>query len=208
MPYIEQGNLYREFLTHGMSSDFLVKLYVSPADPTVGNAKGLGSYAANAQIFNGQPIFPSMFTDGTSNTIAFAEHSAQGCGRTVFMWLKSTPTEIPPPSNDIHRPAFADGGPVVWLSNPAPSLRSILNDLYPVVGGSPPRTVASVPGLTFQVRPRPSECNPRVAQTPHSGGMLVALADGSVRTLAPGMSEETYWGAVTPGGGEVFGSDW
>ena len=49
---------------------------------------------------------------------------------------------------------------------------------------------------------------PSIAQTPHSAGMLVALADGSVRTLAPSMSPATYWGAVTPNGGEALGSDW
>jgi hypothetical protein len=38
--------------------------------------------------------------------------------------------------------------------------------------------------------------------------MLVALADGSVRTLAPSMSEYTYWAAVTPAGGETLGTDW
>ena len=53
-----------------------------------------------------------------------------------------------------------------------------------------------------------SDCDPHLAQTPHSGGMLAAMCDGSVRTLAGGMSPATYWGAVTPDGGEVLGSDW
>ncbi len=207
MPYLEQGNAYREFVeaTKGFSSDYLVKVYVSPADPTIGDAKGFGSYAANAQVFNGEPRQPTTFTDGTSNTIAFAEHYARGCGQTSFMWFGTGPTDLGG-GKLLHRAAFADGGPVVWKSNP--SVRDLLNDVYPVVGGNPPQSRGSVPGLTFQVRPKPSACDPRMAQTPHSGGMLVALADGSVRTLAPGMSEETYWGAVTPGGGEVVGSDW
>jgi hypothetical protein len=38
--------------------------------------------------------------------------------------------------------------------------------------------------------------------------MLVCLADGSVRALAPSMSNTTWWAAVTPSGGEVLGSDW
>ena len=71
-----------------------------------------------------------------------------------------------------------------------------------VVPGNP------VPNETFQVMPSLADCNPRVAQTPHANGMLVALADGSVRTLAPGISPATYWGAVTPNGGEVLGNDW
>jgi hypothetical protein len=38
--------------------------------------------------------------------------------------------------------------------------------------------------------------------------MIVALADGSVRTIHPGISPETFWAAVTPAGGEVLGADW
>jgi len=62
------------------------------------------------------------------------------------------------------------------------------------------------PGSTaiFQVTPRIVACDPALPQTPHSGGMLVALMDGSVRQLSPGMSPDTFWGAVTPNGGEVL----
>jgi hypothetical protein len=31
----------------------------------------------------------------------------------------------------------------------------------------------------------------------------VALFDGSVRTIRPGVSPEVFWAAVTPAGGEV-----
>ena len=45
-------------------------------------------------------------------------------------------------------------------------------------------------------------------QTPLRIGILVALVDGSVRQIAPGISPTTFWAAVTPAGGEVLGSDW
>jgi hypothetical protein len=61
---------------------------------------------------------------------------------------------------------------------------------------------------TFQVRPSMDQCNPAIPQTPHRGGMLAGLGDGSVRTLAPGMSPTTFWAAVTPAAGETLGSDW
>jgi hypothetical protein len=66
------------------------------------------------------------------------------------------------------------------------------------------------PGSKFQVRPTPFEgnCDPTRAATAHPGGILVGLADGSVRTLAPGISGATWWAAVTPSGGEVLGPDW
>jgi hypothetical protein len=38
--------------------------------------------------------------------------------------------------------------------------------------------------------------------------MLVALADGSVRTVAPTVSPYTFWAACTPDGNESLGPDW
>jgi hypothetical protein len=101
----------------------------------------------------------------------------------------------------------ADGGPVAYQAMPGNSAGSF-EDVYPITSGSPPTTVGSVPGFTFQVAPRIADCNPLIAQTPHPSGMLVAMADGSVRTLSGGMSATTYWSAVTPAGGEVLGNDW
>ena len=64
------------------------------------------------------------------------------------------------------------------------------------------------PTVTFQVRPKIADCDPRLPQTPFNAGLLVGLADGSVRTLNPAISPGTFWAAVTPAGGEVLGSDW
>jgi hypothetical protein len=82
--------------------------------------------------------------------------------------------------------------------------------VVPVTGGNPPTTVGSTPELTFQIAPRfglhlDSECNPRVAQTPHKSGMMVCLGDGSARALRPGLTPAVYWAMVTPAGGEVIG---
>jgi hypothetical protein len=38
--------------------------------------------------------------------------------------------------------------------------------------------------------------------------MVITLADASVRTLAAGMSGQTWWAACTPAGGESLGADW
>jgi len=68
---------------------------------------------------------------------------------------------------------------------------------------------AATPYKPFQVSPRGCiACDPRVAQTPHTGGMLVGLGDGSVRSINPSISEWTYWAAVTPAGQETLYSDW
>src|SRR5260221_8935668 len=105
-----------------------------------------------------------------------------------------------------HRTTFADAGPQIVYYDPGHPENYW--DAYPITSGTPSTSHSSVQGLTFQTRPSLKDCDPRIAQTPHSGGMLVALADGSVRTLATGMSETTFWAAVTPNGGEVLGTDW
>jgi type II secretory pathway pseudopilin PulG len=64
------------------------------------------------------------------------------------------------------------------------------------------------PEWTFQVAPPIGTCSSPIAQTPHREGMLTALMDGSVKVLSPSISYATYWGAVTPAGGEVLGPDW
>jgi prepilin-type N-terminal cleavage/methylation domain-containing protein len=203
LPYVEQDNAYQVYKDYAnkpiLAFRASVKVYVSPADPTIdGKRTGLASYAANAQVFTGNPGLTWTYRDGTSNTIAFAEHYALGCENRVFDFAEFDA------SDGTRRATFADGGPKVDQNvNPG--------DDYPVTKGFPPVTKAAWGvGWTFQVRPSPviEACKPGLANTPHISGMLVALADGSVRTLAPGISDTTYWAAVTPAGGEVLGNDW
>ncbi len=194
-----------------------VSHYIDPSDPgyiaqnAIQPPQGLTSYAANAQVFVGRPSLVTSFHDGQSNTIAFAEHYASCAGvQYDYSWQ----TVIGRPGFQTHRPTFADGGAVFGGQNE--------QDVYPVTTGDPPVTRPSRPGVTFQVAPQvwfqtnwnaprqpaAGECDWSVPQTPHASGMPVALADGSVRVLAPSISIETFWAAVTPAGGEVLGGDW
>jgi hypothetical protein len=180
-----------------------VPTFVSPADPTAGaveEVRNVCSYGANWQVFRdnskpylyGKPDLPATFADGTAATILLAEHYAV-CGSMSFTWLPSSPMTYE-----------STGYPAVFA-----------DIVYPVAKGA--ATVSSEPGKTFQTRPcpgTPAECGAReacdfrLAQTPHVGGMLVAMADGSVRTVAPTVSEQTFWAAVTPAAGDVLGGDW
>lgn len=192
LPYIEQGGViaYRQANPDAPLPG--VRTYLSPADPTVAGERfesGLASYAANGQVFQGNPSLTSTFLDGTSNTIAFAERYAvcQDCRFYYGLGEALAP--------NYRRATFADGENYCAV---------------PVTSGSPPTTVASpFPEWTFQVAPSLRDiCNPGIPQTPHPGGMLAALADGSVRTLARGMAPQVFWGAVTPAGGEILGNGW
>jgi hypothetical protein len=182
-----------------VNSAYVLHIYLSPADPTVVGEyrEGRASYAGNAVVFTPTAGWNTL-QDGLSNTILYAEHYGHNCGGTDYYWsISDFPVHLNPPILDgiktIRRTTFADAQ---------------MGDVLPVSGGSPGQTRASVRGLTFQVRPRPKDCDPRIPQTPHSTGMVVALADGSVRTLGERMSEATFWGAVTPAGGEVLNNDW
>jgi type II secretory pathway pseudopilin PulG len=107
MPYIEQ-HLYANY-TAGppLGSGFTVKVYMSPADPTIGSfTKGLASYGANAQVYVNSPQMPRTFVDGTSNTITFAEHYANECNQTVYHWYAMHPLFYG--TGFIHRASFAD----------------------------------------------------------------------------------------------------
>jgi prepilin-type N-terminal cleavage/methylation domain-containing protein len=62
--------------------------------------------------------------------------------------------------------------------------------------------------LMFQNRPPASACDNWRAQSGHRGGMNVALADASVRSVSPGLSQTTWKLALLPNDGLPMGSDW
>jgi prepilin-type N-terminal cleavage/methylation domain-containing protein len=220
LPYLEQGNLYERALdsvplTTGSVTIYWpgnnavysqpVPTFLCPSDPGVGPGGvvrvneiswGASCYAANSQVFAGGPGNPQGKTcllaiaDGTSNTILYAEKYARCTstslgldGGNLWAYCATAVFDLPPPMEPPYK------------------------RYHPTFGGGP-YTIGA--GSKFQVRPTPflGNCDPRRASTAHAGGMLVCLADGSVRTLAPSMSGDTWWAAVTPSGGEVLGADW
>lgn len=178
------------------------KLFRSPADPTFDSIQirkiGPCSYGVNPLVFRRNAKMEFSVPDGSSSTFAVVEHYAY-CKKTGFSWSLidsecvdgRTGKRVPCYPTRIHRATFAD-------SNYA--------DAIPITTNSPngPVTVGSLPNATFQVRPQQNQCDSRLAQTPHSSGMLAAFVDGSVRTLQAQMAPNVYWAMVTPAGGEVI----
>ena len=82
------------------------------------------------------------------------------------------------------------------------------NDYRPTIAFATTANDNVGPASIFQVQPPAGNCDPSRAATPHVGGMVVTLADGSVRTLNPSITPATWWAACTPAGGEVLGTDW
>ena len=62
-------------------------------------------------------------------------------------------------------------------------------------------------GTKFQTQPTSTTCNTGYAQTGHAGGMVVAMADASARTVAPSVSQSTWLTVCTPNGNEIVGPD-
>lgn len=191
LPYIEQGNVLTYIRQNPGVPIPAVKTYQSPADPSLDastRSHDVASYAANGLVFRGNPSLMSTFTDGTSSTIAFAEHYAICRGAWFFYGYSKAVAPV------ARRASFGDGENY---------------DHCPETTGSPPQSRAKFwPNLSFQVTPSPAACDPGLPQTPHPAGMLAALADGSVRVLGRGMAPESFWGAVTPASSEILGGDW
>jgi prepilin-type N-terminal cleavage/methylation domain-containing protein len=222
LPFIEQNNVYNlhpDYYSWREGSEVdpgpivstVIKMYACPSDPNYsdgqawGGGWAYGCYAANYQVFgnpgagdfpnpnmDGGSRIPTTFTDGTSNTIIFAEKYAL-CGAFDSLWGHGD-------WENNWMPMFCYGN-----SQGTKGYTSYYN-VYGGWGG--PGKVG--PGSKFQVAPNPYQtaCDVSVAQSAHTAGMNVGLGDGSVRFLSGSISGTTWWYACTPSGGETLGTDW
>ncbi len=158
------------------------------------NHWGANNYGANYYAF-GKPLATSAdlrvqganrmnyFSDGTSNTILFAEMYAT-CGWTgdLTMMYGSLWAD----SNGVWRAAFCTNST-----------------------SKSPGSVGYPPCKHFQVTPDwQTECDPSTAQSPHVSGIQVCLADGSVRHVSGSIADETWAQVCDPRDGEVIGDGW
>lgn len=199
-----------------------VATFLCPSDPSVepggvvtinGVVFGAGCYVPNALLSaknnltttpptsspQGRTRFADIL-DGTSNTILHAEKYAR-C------------------SNSSMAPPFRDGGTAwaystavlfPWQPYPMQPPGKAFQPGFAIPALAALGAVNAVgPGSKFQVQPTPylGNCDPTRASTSHAG-LMVGMADGSVRILNPSMGGENWWAAVTPSGGEALGSDW
>ncbi|MFO0842476.1 MAG: type II secretion system protein [Gemmataceae bacterium] len=205
-PYLHGPKVEPADLDTGAWLDYLkpdVKVYHNPADfswdydPVMAKSRGKCSYGLNMVATDGSVSLPASLPDGTSQTIALVDkYSVKGSPNLTVPQTTNYYTVVWDSHNGEfygdRRATFADRG---W------------NDVLPVTDPNKGTTRPSVPGKTFQVRPRPEDVDPSIPQTPHRAGLTVALFDGAVRTVAPSVDETVFWAMVTPAGGEVISVD-
>jgi prepilin-type N-terminal cleavage/methylation domain-containing protein len=223
LPYIEQGNLFNQLQGVSTSSAYFngsgtpvpVKVFNCPSDSTntggVAAGWNLNSYNVNGQVFcTGQyPSLGNTFQDGTSNTVALVEHIAL-CRNPAGGNSATDGRSVWPAVN------LTTGDPIVYWPNAAtsaavpPGFPGFAYQ-YPTAQVPDPSNGNVLSWKVPQVSPTlgtSGTCDPTTASSQHTGGVLMCLADGSVRSVSGSLSLRTWNAALTPAGGEVLGSDW
>jgi prepilin-type N-terminal cleavage/methylation domain-containing protein len=193
----------------------IIKTFVSPLDPTIKGINAPASYMANILVLQYYMNLVKI-TDGTSNTIMIAE-GYTNCGETFnFNYNFGGFTESISESLTFARLwnydpfNFSFTFTENYTSTPTSFTLTLTESgtnppWYFPWGTYDPSSQQTIP---FQVKPPPSNCDPYGAQASTFAGVLVALADGSVRTVSPGVSLATWVAAGSPQGGDTLGSDW
>ena len=175
-------------------SSYYLPVLVNTADPSLddpnkGRSTTVVCYSANDWALRTPKHLGNGIPDGTSTTIAIAENYAF-CGNTSY-------------SRYIGDGFMATRPATFAQSNPE---YGIVGDIYPLTVDGVTR--AAPFAWTFQVRPdHKKSCFSAAPQTPFSGGMNVAMFDGSVRVIAGSVSEQAFWSAVTHNGCETSDLD-
>jgi prepilin-type N-terminal cleavage/methylation domain-containing protein len=196
MPFIEQQNLYNQYVQGQGNDQAVVPTFVSPADPSHPNPAGIQDAAANLRAFStkgqntqwdapmpalgkeepGAARIPASFPDGTSNTIVFGtRYGVCGEGGSRYASAPNTNTA-----------AFFGQNPAKVKARPA-----------------------DVKG-TFLLHPAAGQCvpTPLMGHSFYNFGIDVALADGSTRSVTAQISPQTWNAAMQPNDGQPLGNDW
>src|SRR5262249_7135063 len=235
LPFIEQDNVYKLSLAtpytpppsttaqpNGIANQAppnsviqtVIPPFLSPSDFSQSTGQGLNNcgvsnYAANFMVF-GKAIDPLGNTagpsgaatgiqdgalnvakvsnaDGSSNTIFFVTKYGVCTGGTAggSLWSSFLGVAFPCNANSTTNANYL---PFFYYSSKLPP------QIQPVLSTPPP--------------PGSQVCVPALAHAYSPGGSQCAMGDGSVRDIAPSISQITWTDVCTPMGGEVVPSDW
>src|SRR5262249_3374941 len=165
-----------------------LKVFLSPQDPTVEQVESPSSYLANWDPIWNYMTFDKI-TDGLSNTTFFSEGYAR-CGYretyygyTNEQWVKRSWNNDPFYSKSSYEYDSSTSTSKYTEETSAPTY-------YPWghYSGGKGDIGSAIP---FQIRPRVTECFTDIPQGLSSGGVLVAMGDGSVRLVSSSVSMTT-----------------
>jgi len=182
-----------------------IPAFMSKTDPSynfyptrIDGTPGDSSFALNYLIFL-LDNSSTQVTDGRSHTVMLSERYAR-CGPIANIVLSVAALFSKTPSGAI--------SPITgYTARPITFADLHFDDVLPVYDPSSRTSLPSTPGLTFQVAPRPDACDPRILQASTRSGLVVAMMDGSVRTISPSISPAVYWSSLTPDRGEAVSLD-
>jgi len=171
-----------------------VQTYICPSDPTQTQGRqSHASYGQNGQVFKegywarDTLRFPASFTDGTSNTVMYAEKlsrcsigNANGTG------------------NGYSNNYWPDWGPIISSSDHGDATGP---------GAPGPQIQVKMSGTSIDGGPA-GLCDGQFASSPHVGVINVGLADGSVRSVSGNVSPAIWWFILTPNSGDQPGGNW
>ncbi len=217
LPYIEQTPLY----DLGMKNNGVweqspnnagsrkLSIFISPRDPsnpldiwreTNGGTWAISNYGMNHAIF-GIPCGSNTvsrltiggISDGTSNTVAFAEQYGR-CGLG-----EPDRTSGAPPDNYFHK-LWAYRAPWRWERGPYFDTRLMSSGMAGTSQGnnSACTCTATSTAAVPQDKPAPAACNPYFVQAMDSGVCIVGLMDGSVRMVSTSISGQVWVRAIWP----------
>src|SRR5262245_24364930 len=183
----------------------VIRIYLSPTDPTVKTGQtNLGalwaqaSYAYNFQVFG-------------NNTLATSPDVAVGNPNTtnIDFWFGQTrlPVIEDGTSNTImFSEKIAQCGQWQGPVDGASLWSCEFNQRRPgfAINGAAANSTGT--GSIFQVRPNPATCDWHLASTPSSDAILVALCDGTARSLAVSIAPAIWWSALQPNDGGNLGN--
>ena len=198
LPYIEQSNLCETYLaTKGgkASTDAIIPVYLFPID-SPGSTAGFQNFAANMRVFSAKGMATRY--DANMPPLAGVEPGTptipgsfpDGTSNTILFATKYG--------------ACKDGGSR-YAAAPDSRFAAFFGQNAALVSADP-----SDPTATFQDFPTSYECvtTPLMAQSMWNRHIIIALADGSVRTLQSTVSPLTWNLALQPNDGMQLGDDW